>query len=151
MRLANTQRRRRITSVLANGLAIPYALADYVSRQSFQHTLWRILMHATRKLLPVAAVLGLIACTMTRQAESQTATSAGPCATFYASGFQLPQGQIDATVPNVARPAKGVVTKDPVFGTCVVRATAHDTEVQRAFERNDYSRREPFNADMSYF
>ncbi|MEN6540187.1 MAG: hypothetical protein ABFC67_11300, partial [Mizugakiibacter sp.] len=100
----------------------------------------------------MALAVGLLAGTVSMPTFSQTASgSAGPCATFYASGFQLPQGQIDATVPNVARPAKGVVTKDPVFGTCVVRATAHDTEVQRAFERNDYSRREPFNADMSYF
>ncbi|WP_237071771.1 hypothetical protein, partial [Mizugakiibacter sediminis] len=65
------------------------ALGDYVPRQFRRQTLWQILMQASRKLLPVAAVLGLLACTMTRQAESQTAGSGGPCANFYASGFQL--------------------------------------------------------------
>ncbi|GAP67239.1 hypothetical protein MBSD_n2556 [Mizugakiibacter sediminis] len=98
----------------------------------------------------MALAVGLLASVASAPTFSQT-VSGGPCANFYASGFQLPQGQVDAAVPNLARPAKGAITTDPVFGTCVVRATQHDVEPPTTFARNDYSRREPFNADMSYF
>ncbi|HSN22437.1 MAG TPA: hypothetical protein VLS49_17260, partial [Usitatibacter sp.] len=37
--------------------------------------------------------------------------------------------------------------REPAFGTCVVRVTEHDAEPPRGFARNDYSRRQPFNAD----
>ncbi len=53
-----------------------------------------------------------------------------------------------AVVPS-ARPGKGVAFVDPAFGTCVVRVTRHDAEAPAGFARNDYSRRQAFNADSS--
>ncbi|HEY0179325.1 MAG TPA: hypothetical protein VGC30_06810 [Dokdonella sp.] len=46
------------------------------------------------------------------------------------------------------KPAKGAAFLD-ADGTCIVRATRHDAEPPGQFARNDYSRREPFNADSS--
>jgi hypothetical protein len=51
-----------------------------------------------------------------------------------------------AAVP--PKPAKGTVFRD-ASGTCIVRATAHDSEPPPNFARNDYSRRQAFNADSS--
>ncbi len=48
------------------------------------------------------------------------------------------------------KPAKGVPFRDPA-GTCIVRATAHDVEPPTTFARNDYARRQAFNADSSRF
>lgn len=50
-------------------------------------------------------------------------------------------------------PKKGLPMKEADFGTCLVRVTDHKTELppvdgkRPEFARNDYSRREPFNAD----
>jgi hypothetical protein len=44
-----------------------------------------------------------------------------------------------------------VETIDPAFGTCLVRATNHAAEPPSGFARNDYSRRQAFNADNSRF
>jgi hypothetical protein len=52
-------------------------------------------------------------------------------------------------VPLGMRPAKGEPVLDAIFGTCVVRVTQHDVEPPRGFARNDYSRRQAFNADGS--
>lgn len=71
--------------------------------------------------------------------ESQTA-DAGP-----------PVGKIDAPPRPQPRPAKGVVVRDPAFGSCVVRATDHAAEPPSGFARSDYSRRQAFNADNSRF
>ncbi|RZA20215.1 MAG: hypothetical protein EOP93_06555 [Lysobacteraceae bacterium] len=60
-------------------------------------------------------------------------------------------GQVDAPTPASPRPAKGVAFRDPHFNTCVVRATDHDGDGADAFTRNDYSRRQAFNADNSRF
>ncbi len=74
------------------------------------------------------------------------------CSNFYASNFSLVEGK-DATPPRsgFAKPAKGVRYADPVYGTCIVRATDHDAEGLAGFARNDYARRQPFNADDSNF
>ena len=50
-------------------------------------------------------------------------------------------------IPTRARPAKGVAGVEPTFGTCLVRATDHAKEGAEGFARNDYSRRQAFNAD----
>ncbi|HEX6928974.1 MAG TPA: hypothetical protein VF267_06970, partial [Gammaproteobacteria bacterium] len=50
-------------------------------------------------------------------------------------------------VPLPARPAKGEWYADPVYGSCVVRLTDHEHEPPEGFARNDYSRRQAFNAD----
>jgi len=59
----------------------------------------------------------------------------------------LPQGN-DAPQAAPPKPPKGTVFRDRA-GTCIVRATAHDVEPPPTFARNDYSRRQPFNADSS--
>lgn len=48
-----------------------------------------------------------------------------------------------------ARPEKGRWYRDPMFGACAVRLTDHEREPPEGFARNDYSRRQPFNADDS--
>src|SRR5690606_30220779 len=74
------------------------------------------------------------------------------CEGFYADGFQLIGGK-DATAPenSLAKPAKGDAYADPAYDSCVIRATDHEAEGLAGFARNDYSRRQPFNADDSKF
>lgn len=71
----------------------------------------------------------------------------GVCDSFYPADFQLLEGQLNPAVPALAKPAKGVVVREPSFSTCLVRATHHDAEPPVGFARNDYSRRQSFNAD----
>jgi len=47
-----------------------------------------------------------------------------------------------------AKPTRGVPLRDSA-GTCVVRVTDHDADSVGDFARNDYSRRQAFNADSS--
>ena len=77
------------------------------------------------------------------------AISAGPCRNFYPDGFSLLQGQLNPPIGTMPKPAKGQVFADPGFDTCMVRVTQHDVEPPQTFARNDYSRRQPFNADDS--
>lgn len=79
------------------------------------------------------------------------AADASVCSGFYSANFALQQGKLNPPMPPLAKPAKGVRFKEPNFNTCVVRATAHDVEPPRNFARNDYSRRQAFNANNTYF
>lgn len=60
---------------------------------------------------------------------------------------QLPEGTSTDPIPAMAKPAKGVPYTDPTYGTRIVRVTNHAAEVPVGFARNDYARRQPFNAD----
>lgn len=51
------------------------------------------------------------------------------------------------TPPPMPKPAKGVVFEDPVYKVPMVRVTDHGPEAPIGFARNDYARRNPFNAD----
>lgn len=82
---------------------------------------------------------------------SASAQSLGACSSFYSSGFTLTEGRVNPTVQTMSKPAKGAVYREPNFGTCVVRATSHEAEPPTTFARNDYSRRQAFNADNTYF
>jgi len=73
------------------------------------------------------------------------------CTGFYTASSSLLQGKVVNTVPGLPRPAKGQRFVDPVFGTCGVRATNHAAEAPSGFARNDYSRRQAFNADNTRF
>jgi len=73
----------------------------------------------------------------------------GPCNNFYPTDWSLTEGMSNPTPPSMPKPDKGVVFSEPSFNTCVVRATIHDVEPPVTFARNDYSRREAFNADNS--
>ncbi|UXI66331.1 hypothetical protein [Tahibacter amnicola] len=75
----------------------------------------------------------------------------GPCGTFYEAGFSAVMGQVAVASPSSGKPAKGQITTDPNFHTCVVRATNHAAEPPQGFARNDYSRRQAFNADNTRF
>ena len=73
------------------------------------------------------------------------------CDPVYANGWTPVVGQVTDAVAPMARPAKGAAYADPAYGACVVRATDHAAEPPSSFARNDYSRRQAFNADASQF
>ncbi len=76
----------------------------------------------------------------------------GPCSAFYGSTRPvLQEGKLNPTAPSFPKPLKGVVFSEPSFGTCVVRGTDHQNDGTATFARTDYSRRQAFNADNSYF
>lgn len=97
------------------------------------------------------ALTGLILFPLALLSGQATAQSLGVCNSFYTAGFTLTQGKVNPTMPAVAKPAKGTVLKESNFNTCLVRATSHSTEPPSTFARNDYSRRQAFNADNTYF
>jgi hypothetical protein len=80
-----------------------------------------------------------------------TATAQNACTGFYSAGSSLISGKTVTTMPTLPRPAKGQRFVDPDFGTCGVRATDHAAEAPSGFARNDYSRRQAFNADNTRF
>lgn len=73
------------------------------------------------------------------------------CRAVYGKGFKLAQGETDTSASAAPRPDKGLVSREPDFKTCIVRATDHRHEPPEGFARSDYSRRQAFNADDSYF
>lgn len=76
----------------------------------------------------------------------------GECASAYAAtGTTLSTGQVTKAVTSLVRPLKGVLQRDADFGTCLFRATDHVLEPPTSFARNDYSRRQAFNADNTRF
>lgn len=60
-------------------------------------------------------------------------------------------GMANPTSPAQPKPARGVALSEPSFGTCMARATDHVADGLGSFASNDYSRREPFNADNSKY
>lgn len=87
--------------------------------------------------------------TMPDSDEGSSTVDSGPCAGAYQDGFELVEGK-DATPESaMSKPVKGVPYTEPAYGTCVVRATDHEIEAPEGFARNDYSRRQAFNADGS--
>jgi hypothetical protein len=79
------------------------------------------------------------------------ASRAATCDGFYPAGFKLAEGKLNPTPPSLAKPAKGVRIQEPSFKTCLFRATDHRTEPSSYYLRNDYSRRQAFNANNTYF
>lgn len=97
------------------------------------------------------ALTGLVLFPLALLSGQANAQSLGVCNSFYAGGFTLTQGKVNLAMPALAKPAKGAVLKEPNFNTCLTRATSHATEPPSTFARNDYSRRQAFNADNTYF
>lgn len=98
------------------------------------------------------ACTGMGACTVSMTANRNvtvtfTAVTTAACSTIYASGLTLVTGTDNTAPPTLAKPTKGQTFKDPVYGTCVVRLTDHANEPPVGFARNDYSRRQAFNAN----
>jgi hypothetical protein len=77
--------------------------------------------------------------------------SAAACDTFYPATFQLVEGKLNPPIPPLTKPGKGEAFKEPSFSTCMFRATDHRTEPSSFYLRNDYSRRQAFNATSTYF
>ncbi|MBO9661978.1 hypothetical protein [Dokdonella sp.] len=89
-----------------------------------------------------------------RASLPETAPRAGGCADLYAAGDFALLSAYDAptAIPELARPQKGVGVREPTFGTCLVRATDRQADYPNGgFLRNDYSRRQAFNADDSRY
>ena len=69
----------------------------------------------------------------------------------YVSGFSLAEGKSTALAPAIPKPAHGAWFHDSAYKTCVVRATDYAADGLPSFARNDYSRRQAFNADNSMY
>lgn len=106
--------------------------------------------HARLPLTGSLLSLGLVFSAFALPATA-SAQSLGVCNSFYPSGYSVPQGKLNPPQPALSKPAKGNRFKEPSFGTCMVRATDHAAEAPSTFARNDYSRRQAFNADNSRF
>ncbi len=78
-----------------------------------------------------------------------TTIASTPCSDFYQPGFTLVSGQDVSLTPSVAKSAKGIPFTDPTYNTCIVRVSDAAAEAPSTFARNDYSRRQAFNADDS--
>lgn len=102
-------------------------------------------------ILLVFAAQGYAADLQGKSASDTAAPILDQCSKLVTPGWRPIRGRIPTPPPDLPRPAKGIAFRDPVFGTCVVRATEHDVEPPRIMARNDYSRRQAFNADSSSF
>eukprot|EP00029_Vermamoeba_vermiformis_P011521 TRINITY_DN634_c0_g1_i4.p1 TRINITY_DN634_c0_g1~~TRINITY_DN634_c0_g1_i4.p1 ORF type:complete len:614 (-),score=134.29 TRINITY_DN634_c0_g1_i4:61-1902(-) len=76
-------------------------------------------------------------------------TIATPCSNFYSPSFSVKEGRTTDAIPSLAKPAKAVPFADPTYKTCLYRATNYASDGMSGFAINDYSRRQPFNADGS--
>jgi hypothetical protein len=103
------------------------------------------------KIPAAGTVFAMALCAMLGLPSAASAQSLGVCNSFYSSGFTLAEGKVNPAQPAMNKPAKGTVFREPNFNTCVVRATDHAAEPPTTFARNDYSRRQAFNADNTYF
>ena len=72
--------------------------------------------------------------------------STGPC-----GRPKLVEGRTTTPLPDAPKPRRGAFYDEPTFHTCVARATSHVADGIDTFSRNDYSRRQAFNADSSLF
>lgn len=107
----------------------------------------------------------LSACAVANNWADPSAVNSGiieACSAFYAAKpeFTLDSGRELDPVASMPPPLRGEVTEEPTYGTCLTRLTDHSadfSEEDRAFygenmpvfTRNDYSRRQAFNADGS--
>ena len=95
--------------------------------------------------------LALAPFTLLSATPAQAANVDSDCAVINAA-YAPVTGRVTASTPAAGRPAKGAAFRDPSFKTCVIRATDHVADgIGSTFVRNDYSRRQAFNADSSLF
>lgn len=73
------------------------------------------------------------------------------CAAELAAMPPLPAGTERRPLPDNARPPFLSSTLDPVHGSCIVRVTDNAAHPEAPARRNDYSRRQAFNANDTYF
>jgi hypothetical protein len=101
-----------------------------------------------RSVISSLALVGLL---LSGSLGAQTNPDLGKCNTFYSAGYTLAEGRLNPNPISMLKPLKGQVFAEPNFGTCEVRATDHANEAPVNFARNDYSRRQAFNADNTRF
>lgn len=101
--------------------------------------------------LSLAAALSSLSTGAAAQATPAPGALSPACAGFYPTDFKLSSTRNTDPIPTTARPAKGVAVKEGAYHTCLVRATNHAAEGVSGFSRNDYSRRQAFNADSSHY
>jgi hypothetical protein len=80
---------------------------------------------------------------------SASAEPDGACTNFYAADAKLVVGQITKPWAKTLIPARGQAVTEANWSTCQVRVTDRVADGLGQFARNDYSRRQPFNADNS--
>ena len=83
--------------------------------------------------------------TLTNEAVTPSISTA--CQDLYSSSFSLISGQDHSPIANLPEPTKGISAIDPTYGTCLTRVTDFANEAPNGFARNDYARRQAFNAD----
>jgi hypothetical protein len=73
------------------------------------------------------------------------------CTDFYAQSqaFALSDTREVDAIADLAKPVRGMAFAEPAYNTCETRATDHAADGVSGFARNDYSRRQAFNADSS--
>lgn len=77
---------------------------------------------------------------------------AGVCANFYSSDFALIEGKdTTSSSSSLSKPLRGTPYTDPAYSTCVTRGSDAIGELGIGWVRNDYSRRQAFNADDSRY
>ena len=75
------------------------------------------------------------------------------CASFYGQSpaFALSTTREVDAIADLAKPDRGTAFTEPAYNTCETRATDHAADGVSGFTRNDYSRRQAFNADSSQY
>jgi WD40 repeat protein len=96
---------------------------------------------------PVDAVSG----TLVSSGNGAPPPTVAPSQRLPCDSTRLVEGRAMPPVASRPKPAKGVLHEEPTFHTCIVRVTDHAREGLAEFSRNDYSRRQAFNADSSRF
>ena len=79
------------------------------------------------------------------------ATAGSPCDTMMAATSAMLPATSAAQVQATARPSYLMPTLDSLHRSCVVRITNNRAQGDSVIQRNDYSRRQAFNADSSRF
>ena len=115
-------------------------------------------MNGSRAVLVITIVAVVLGCARASVDDKTPAQPLGPtwqaglsekCTPFYSADWK-PVLAPDARQPSPSpKPPRGKPFADPQFKTCVTRVTDHAADNVPGFARNDYSRRQAFNADDS--
>lgn len=82
--------------------------------------------------------------------ETKAIASNDVCRAILQRNYSLQKGQEAALIPSRGQPGMRSAYLDPVYHTCISRVTNNDAGSGEAYRRNDYSRRQAFNANSSY-
>ncbi len=82
--------------------------------------------------------------------DSKAVASNDVCRTILQRNQLLLRGQEKALIPNNRQPGLRSAYQDPNYRSCIARVTDNSVSNGQAFRRNDYSRRQAFNANSTY-